>query len=162
MTNPPVDVLPAAFLHDEITGLANRPAWDRALAAEERRCRRYGQNVSVIVVDVDHLEAINESRGHSAGDEVLRRVARSLEHTSRESDVMARTGSDEFALLALDCGEPCLRVLVARVRRSLAEAGVEASVGGACRVPGTGLLDAWARADAAMYADKEHRHLGHV
>ena len=149
----------AEALRDGLTGLANRRAWDRALEAEERRCRRYGNHAAVVVVDVDELKAVNDSGGHGEGDKVLCRVARTLEATSRDSDVTARTGGDEFSILALDCAEPDLRVFVSRLRGALDEAGVHASIGGACRVAGTGLSDAWARADAAMYADKQRRNV---
>jgi len=145
-------------LHDSLTGLANRRAWDAALEAEERRCRRYAHHAAVVVVDVDELKALNDARGHGHGDDSLRKVAEALEATSRDSDLVARTGGDEFAILALDCGDPHLRVLTARVRRALDAAGVDASVGGACRIPGAGLPEAWAQADAAMYADKHRRH----
>lgn len=146
-------------LKDALTGLANRRAWDRAVEAEERRCRRYGHHAAVVVIDVDDLKGANDTGGHAAGDDLLRRLATVLQTTSRDSDLVARTGGDEFAVLALDCGEPHLRVLTARLRRALVEAGVGASVGGACRVPGATLSQAWADADAAMYADKYRRHV---
>jgi diguanylate cyclase len=146
-------------LHDGLTGLANRRAWVRAMEAEERRCRRYGTHAAVIVVDVDDLNGVNNGKGHAGGDHVLRNLATVLETMSRDSDVVARTGGDEFGVLALDCAEPHLRVLTSRVRRALADAGVGASVGGACRVPGFGLPQAWAEADAAMNADKHRRRV---
>lgn len=148
-------------LHDPLTGLANRRSWDRAVESEERRCRRYGHHAAVVVVDVDDLKGLNDTKGHGEGDQVLRDLARALEATSRESDLVARVGGDEFAVLALDCGEPHLRVFTSRLRRALDDARVGASVGGACRLPGAGLPEAWAQADAAMYADKYRRRVHH-
>ncbi len=142
---------------DALTGLANRRAWDRAIEAEERRHRRYGGTASVLVVDVDDLKQVNDSQGHLHGDLLLRLVAKVITSTSRDSDVVARTGGDEFAVLALNCDEPQLRVLVSRLRRALEDEGVNASVGGVCRGPSSGMAEAWAEADVVMFAEKTRR-----
>lgn len=144
-------------LVDPLTGACNRRAWDRALDAEDRRQRRYGGSAAVIVVDLDDLKRVNDSQGHLGGDLMLRLVADTLDATSRDSDVVARTGGDEFALLALDCEDDALGVLVGRVREALEATGVPASVGAACRKDGAGLAEAWAEADGNMYADKARR-----
>lgn len=142
---------------DALTGLANRRAWDRAIEAEERRHRRYGGAASVLVVDLDDLKRVNDSQGHLHGDLLLRLVSKVITSTSRDSDVIARTGGDEFAVLALNCDEPQLRVLVSRMRRALEEEGVNASVGGVCRSPSSGMAEAWAEADVVMLAEKTKR-----
>ena len=147
-------------LTDALTGLANRRAWDRALEVEERRRRRYGGTAAVIVVDLDDLKRVNDTQGHLHGDLLLRLVARIITDTSRESDVVARTGGDEFAVLALNCEEPQLRVLVSRLRKALDKEGVSASVGGACRRPSSGMAEAWAEADDVMFAEKTRRKSG--
>jgi diguanylate cyclase (GGDEF)-like protein len=144
-------------LTDALTGVSNRRAWDRALDAEEKRRRRYGGTAAVVVVDLDELKEINDTEGHLHGDLVLRLVARIIRETSRDSDVVARTGGDEFAVLALDVEEPQLKVLVGRMREALDREGVAASVGGACRRPASGMAEAWAEADDVMFAEKQ-RH----
>lgn len=144
-------------LTDALTGLANRRAWDRALEAEERRRRRYGGTAAVIVVDLDELKHVNDTKGHLHGDLLLRLVARVIEETSRESDIVARTGGDEFAVLALNCEEPHLRILLSRLRKGLEAEGVSASVGGACRRPSAGMSEAWAEADDIMFEEKSRR-----
>ena len=144
-------------LTDPLTGLANRRGWDRALEAEERRRRRYGGPASVIVVDLDELKHINDTQGHLSGDLLLKLVARVIRESSRESDFLARTGGDEFAVLALDCDEAQLHVLVDRLRESLQREGASASVGGACRRPSAGMAEAWAEADEVMFAEKTRR-----
>lgn len=146
-------------LTDALTGVANRRAWDRALEAEERRRRRYGGTAAVIVVDLDELKHINDSQGHLHGDLVLRLIARVIQQSSRDSDLVARTGGDEFAVLALNCEEPQLLVLVSRLRTALEAEGVSASVGGACRRPSTGMAEAWAEADDVMFHEKARRKL---
>ena len=147
-------------LTDALTSVGNRRAWDRAIEAEERRRRRYGGNASILVVDVDGLKEINDTQGHLGGDLLLRMTAGSLDTTSRDSDLVCRIGGDEFGVLALDCDNAHLRILVSRVRRALETQGVEASVGGATRKPGAGMEEAWAEADAAMYEDKASRGRG--
>lgn len=144
-------------LTDALTGVANRRAWDRALEAEERRRRRYGGTSAVIVVDLDELKHVNDTQGHLHGDLVLRMAARVIEQTSRESDLVARTGGDEFAVLVLNCEEPQLRVLLSRLRNALETEGVAASVGGACRRLSAGMAEAWAEADDMMFEEKTRR-----
>ncbi|HET7487594.1 MAG TPA: GGDEF domain-containing protein [Acidimicrobiales bacterium] len=147
-------------LTDALTGVANRRAWDRALEAEERRRRRYGGDAAVVVVDLDDLKRINDGQGHLHGDLLLRLVASIIRQTSRESDLVARTGGDEFAILALNCDEQDLAHLVDRLRTALGEEGVSASVGGACRRETTGIAEAWAEADDVMFEDKARRKAG--
>jgi diguanylate cyclase (GGDEF)-like protein len=144
-------------LTDALTGLANRRAWDRALEAEERRRRRYGGTAAIVVVDLDELKHINDTQGHLHGDLVLRLVARIIQDASRESDLVARTGGDEFAVLALNCEEPQLRILISRLRTALEADGVAASVGGACRRRSAGMAEAWAEADEVMFEEKTRR-----
>lgn len=144
-------------LTDSLTGLANRRAWDRALEAEEKRRRRYGGPAAVVIVDLDDLKKVNDSQGHLSGDLLLRLVGRVIADASRDSDVVARTGGDEFAVLALDCDGPQLGVLVSRLREALDVEGVAASVGGASRRPDAGMAEAWAEADEVMYAEKARR-----
>lgn len=146
-------------LTDALTGVANRRAWDRALGAEERRRRRYGGTAAIVVVDVDGLKQINDQEGHRHGDVLLQLVARIIKQTSRESDVVARIGGDEFAILALNCDEPELAVLVGRLRTALDDEGALASVGGACRRLSAGIADAWQEADGVMFEEKSRRKL---
>ena len=147
-------------LRDALTGLHNRRAWDRALESEERRQRRYGGTAAVIVIDLDELKEINDTQGHLHGDLLLQVVGRIIRDTSRESDVVARTGGDEFAVLAINCEEPQLKVLLSRLRDALAKEGVSASVGGACRREASGMSEAWAEADDVMFAEKQRRKKG--
>ena len=144
-------------LTDPLTGVANRRAWDRAVDLEERRLRRYGGQASIIVVDVDDLRVVNNSQGHLGGDLLLRMVAGTLVATSRESDVVARTGGDEFGILALDCDESRLEALLGRLRKALEEQGTPASVGGVCWRPSAGIEEVWAQADRVRYAEKSRR-----
>lgn len=85
---------------DALTGIANRRHFDRALERELRRARRSGQPVSLVFLDLDEFKLYNDSYGHTRGDEVLRRVAQTLDETFRRSgDLVARYGGEEFAVV---------------------------------------------------------------
>ena len=139
---------------DAQTELANRRAWDEHLAREEERCRRYGHPAAVLVIDLDGLKQVNDSAGHAAGDALIVQAARALRKAARESDIVARLGGDEFGILAVECDATGAQALLARTRQLLAEHLVRASVGLACRTPGSGLLGAWKSADQQMYSAK--------
>jgi diguanylate cyclase (GGDEF)-like protein len=84
---------------DPLTGLPNRRAFERALRREVERARRSGQGLVVAIFDVDHFKACNDRYGHPIGDRVLNEVARRLQAALRETDLVARWGGEEFAIL---------------------------------------------------------------
>jgi diguanylate cyclase (GGDEF)-like protein len=153
-------------LTDPLTRLANRRAFDRALAAGVAQGRRSGAALSLLILDVDHFKAYNDLHGHPAGDAVLVALGRVLrEAASRPADVAARIGGEEFALLLPDTTlDGALRV-AAKVHAALraqaiAHAGspaggrVTVSIGAALARPGESADAFVARADAAAYAAK--------
>jgi diguanylate cyclase len=140
---------------DALTGISNRRAWERTVALEEARCSRYGTPAGVVVVDLDGLKEINDTQGHPAGDTLLQATAAALASCVRESDTVARLGGDEFAVLAVESDAAATEALAARLRASLRDGGIAASVGVACRSPRDGLAAAATAADAAMYRAKE-------
>src|SRR5579871_5905575 len=80
---------------DALTGVANRRGIDERLADEWNRARRHGRSLSVILLDVDDLKAINDAQGHAAGDDLLRQVASELAALLRGTDLIGRRGGDE-------------------------------------------------------------------
>ena len=94
------DRLAALSQTDALTGLANRRALSSLLEREIRRSERYGTPVSLLLIDVDGLKQVNDNHGHSAGDRVLRGVADAITESLRDTDVGARWGGDEFAIVA--------------------------------------------------------------
>ncbi len=144
---------------DGLTGLANRREFETTLSREVGRAQRTGHPLSLVVVDVDHFKAINDSHGHLAGDEVLRSLARVLQGEVRDMDVVARYGGEEFVVVLPDCGLTDALRVGERVRAAVAVAtglpGVTVS-GGVATLPdhadtGVGLV---AAADEAMYSAK--------
>jgi diguanylate cyclase (GGDEF)-like protein len=140
---------------DPLTGLANRRAWRNALRAAEERCRRGAEPAVVAVIDLDDFKEINDTRGHAAGDAILDSLARTLRAAVRAGDTVARTGGDEFAVLAF--GTDAADVVAARLAAAIDEAGLRASIGAADRPSTGGLEEAWVLADEAMYASKARR-----
>ena len=142
---------------DRLTGLRNRRGWEAARSAEELRSQRYGSPVSVLVIDVDDLKGINDRAGHAAGDAALVACGRALQDACRPADTVARTGGDEFTVLAVECDAAAAVALARRARTLVRAAGAAASVGVAARRPQEGLQETWTRADQAMYRQKRNR-----
>jgi diguanylate cyclase (GGDEF)-like protein len=89
---------------DGLTGLGNRMALEERLTAEWSLCQRMGRPLSLLLADLDRFKSINDQHGHSAGDEILRRVAMALRNSVRACDFVARYGGEEFVVIAPDCG----------------------------------------------------------
>lgn len=143
-------------LRDGLTNVLNRRGWEHAMAAENERCRRYGNRATIVVVDVDGLKELNDTEGHAAGDVLLKTVGFSMLEWTRSSDTVARLGGDEFGALLTETREDKAMAAVDRLRRELGEAGVEVSIGVADN-RGRSLREAANLADERMYADKRAR-----
>lgn len=89
-------------LIDPLTNLHNRRYLDDALISEAARAKRRGSNLGVIMVDLDHFKKLNDSKGHDAGDQVLKIVSHALKKGVRKSDVVCRYGGEEFVILISD------------------------------------------------------------
>jgi diguanylate cyclase len=143
--------------NDVLTGIYNRRGWDRLLAAEESRCRRYGHSASVISVDLDNFKQINDQHGHTKGDAMLVDAARALTAATRDCDVVSRIGGDEFAVLAVQCDEHQCEALVSRINELLSQVNLGGSIGVAKRDPSKSLADAWVQSDQNMYLCKRDK-----
>lgn len=97
---------------DPVTKLPNRAAFNRRLADEIERARRYGRRFSLVLLDVDCFKSVNDQFGHPRGDQVLSEVARIVESSLRKSDAVFRYGGDEFAAICPETpGEAMVNVL---------------------------------------------------
>lgn len=86
-------------LTDKLTGVANRAGFDQRLNEEIERCKRYGSQLSLLMLDMDHFKHYNDAHGHLAGDEALAAAARTMQDICRPVDAIARYGGEEFAVI---------------------------------------------------------------
>jgi len=153
--------LRADAMTDSLTGLANYRSLSEGIEREIQRARRYGQPLSLIMVDLDHLKAINDEHGHDAGDDAIRLVAQVLKGAVRSFEIVARQGGDEFAVLLPNTGTQDAWRLAERLRNEVAGRTVHgvrlsASIGVASRdeahdLDAKGLVKA---SDEALYQAK--------
>jgi diguanylate cyclase len=152
-----LDAAESAALSDPMTGLGNRRSFERAVDREEARCARFGHRAGIMVLDLDGLKDTNDTWGHQAGDELLRRAGDTIRATLRSADQAFRIGGDEFALLLPEVTDEGLHGVYDRLGEALAAAGVAASVGSAIRQPAGNLQVCVREADAEMYERKRQR-----
>jgi diguanylate cyclase (GGDEF)-like protein len=114
-----VDRLRGMATSDGLTGLHNRRHFDARLSDELARARRYGTRLSLLLIDLDGLKPLNDRYGHEAGDEALRNIARALNTVCRATDIVARVGGDEFAVLAPFTSADVAVELAARLRAAI-------------------------------------------
>jgi diguanylate cyclase (GGDEF)-like protein len=151
---------------DGLTGLSNRGVLEDRLPREWEACKRRGIPLAVVLSDLDHFKSINDTHGHSAGDEVLRQAASTLARAVRASDLVARYGGEEFVVVAPDCELGPALGLAERFRAAIdeleivehgARIPVTTSVGVAAfqDLSGTTPSELFRRADEALYRAKE-------
>jgi diguanylate cyclase (GGDEF)-like protein len=152
------DALVALSRTDPLTGLGNALAFERQLEQETSRAARYGEPLSLLVVDVDRLKAINDRCGHRAGSRALQAVGRALRTGGRATDLSARVGGDEFALLAPNTSRTAAAALAERIRALVAENGDGLTVSLGVATLETGRASdsrvLWDGADGALYEAK--------
>jgi diguanylate cyclase (GGDEF)-like protein len=145
--------LEAVARTDDLTGLANRRAWDEHLPRELSRAARDGRPLCVAMLDLDRFKQYNDERGHQAGDRLLKQVSGAWREMLRPSDMLARYGGEEFGLVLPNCPIEKGIEVVERLR--------EYSVGGQTCSAGIAAWDGEEppealvrRADAALYEAK--------
>ena len=122
---------------DKLTGLYNRVKLDSALAFELYRANRTNENVSIVVIDIDHFKQINDSYGHVFGDKMLKHIGETIRGSVRALDSLGRWGGEEFFIIL-----PCTHVdgayaLATKIRKNIENSPLEninmtASLGVAC------------------------------
>ncbi len=145
-------LLEVAALTDGLTGASNRRAWDAAVVDHWEQGTT-GAGTVVALLDLDHFKAYNDSLGHLAGDELLRACVTAWQQQLRATDVLARWGGEEFAVLLRSCAPGDAAQVLDRLRAAV-PGGCTVSVGAAHTPAGQTLDDAVHRADAALYRAK--------
>jgi diguanylate cyclase (GGDEF)-like protein/PAS domain S-box-containing protein len=150
--------------HDPLTGAHNRRHFEREISDQVGRARRYGERAAVLFIDVDGLKKINDAHGHKAGDRALKEIASAAKRRLRETDVLARIGGDEFAVLLPYADAQQADAISEDLRRATRATEIKlhdgttlslsASVGFALVDRGTNSDEILAQADRAMYEDK--------
>lgn len=150
-------------LRDPLTDTGNRVAMDQTLQREIDMSRRHLQPLSLLMLDIDHFKRINDTHGHSAGDEVLRAVAASIKGQLRNVDMVFRYGGEEFLILLSNTGREAAAMVGERLRFAtqakeyLADGkSIELTVSLGCStlLPGESAESLLRRADSALYVAK--------
>ncbi len=110
---------------DGLTGIANRRRFDEALSLEYARHARSGAELSLILLDIDHFKAFNDTYGHIAGDDCLRQIGRVIaESAARPADLTARYGGEEFACILPETDHIGAVIIAERIRRAIQSLGI--------------------------------------
>ncbi|MBT4864051.1 MAG: GGDEF domain-containing protein [Planctomycetaceae bacterium] len=147
---------------DTLTGLANRTALLERIEAELNRGRRKGSPLSVAYIDCDHFKQINDQHGHAVGDRVLEQTATAMKKSTRNYDLVARTGGDEFVIVLPETAAEETRIVIGRIQDDLSQLmrdnnwDVSFSIGAVTFVEfPSSAADAVHAADELMYAVKQ-------
>jgi diguanylate cyclase len=157
-----IDSLVNLSSRDALTGLANRRAFEMALAREIDRVARSGEPALLLGVDIDHFKKVNDNWGHNAGDQVLKAVASALIDSVRPMDLVARVGGEEFAIILPNCAASFGQTVAERVRRRVErmpvaispqqQVEVTISIGGA-------FAPQWVRSTPALWVERADQQL---
>jgi diguanylate cyclase (GGDEF)-like protein/PAS domain S-box-containing protein len=158
------EVLAHRAAHDPLTGLANRAELEHRLQGALHHAIASGEPLSVAYLDVDGFKPVNDSHGHAAGDDLLRRVAEALRGQVRDGDLIARVGGDEFVVVLPGVDRSAARATAERIRLQLAQpmaidgpaepVRVTASIGLAWAVASHTVASLLRDADQALYEAK--------
>ena len=158
-----VDALVDLSSRDALTGLANRRAFEMALAREVDRVARNGEPALLLAVDIDHFKRVNDSHGHGAGDQVIRAVAAALVDSVRPMDLVARVGGEEFAIILPNCASAFGQTVAERVRRRVERMPVALGPGGQQLMVtislGGAFAPQWVRSTPSLWQERADQQL---
>ncbi len=157
-----IDGLCALSSRDALTGLANRRHFESVLARELDRVARAGEPALLLMLDIDHFKRVNDSRGHVAGDLVIRAVADALMQCVRPMDTVARVGGEEFAIALPNCPPAFGPMVAERVRARVERCVVDTGLGEPLRVTisiGGAFAPQWVRSNLALWMERADKQL---
>jgi two-component system cell cycle response regulator len=151
---------------DELTGLYNRRFFSDSLNHEVTRAGRYKTDLALCIIDIDHFKRVNDTWGHSAGDLVLKEIARILQEAARKTDIPCRYGGEEFAVILTHTESEGARIFSERFRKQIAAHGFKINdttffVTVSCGIfsfnhdPDLSSIQLFEHADKALYQAKE-------
>jgi len=146
--------------HDPLTELLNRRAFEEILQTEASRAERYAEPLALVMLDIDHFKAVNDTYGHGTGDRLLVALTGLVAGRLRGADTMARWGGEEFMIILPRTDRTGARELAEDLRRAVAQADfpvpdrITVSLGVEAHQKGDGLKDLTKRVDDALYAAK--------
>ena len=146
---------------DALTGVLSRRELESRMAIEFARCRRHGRPCALVILDIDLFKQVNDTRGHAAGDEMLRTLGAILTRELRADDIVGRFGGDEFVVVMPEIGEAQACQVARRLGRRAREHGISLSMGGACWPQHVAQPeDLFERADQRLYEVKRQGRSG--
>jgi diguanylate cyclase (GGDEF)-like protein len=158
-----LDVCEEAAFTDHLTGLANRRRFERQLDREVGRVQRFERPFTLLMIDIDSFKNVNDSFGHDAGDEAIRRIAKVLSEGTRGIDLAARIGGEEFAVLLVETSRDGGSEVAERLRTAIKsleipKAGRVTASFGVAECPGDAQTsaDILKAADIALYEAKRN------
>ena len=157
-----VDGLCDLSSRDPLTGLANRRQFETALAREIDRVARVGEPSLLIVADIDHFKAINDTHGHVSGDTVIRAVAECLQECVRPMDLVARVGGEELAVILPNCPPAFGQTVAERIRHRIAQRQIHLLDGSMTSVTvsiGGAFAPQWVRSSVILWSERADQQL---
>lgn len=145
-----------AFI-DPLTGVLNRAGWVDRLAQIDAQTLSTKDDAAIVVLDLDFLKVVNDTRGHAAGDELLRRTAQTISSVLRSTDAVGRLGGDEFGVVIQHATPALAAALLGRLKQALAQVDIKISVGMALRSEAGSLKKTVHLADERMYQEKRRK-----
>lgn len=147
---------------DQLTGIYNRHKFEQLLCLERERSRRFGQQLSLILIDIDHFKVINDTYGHDTGDEILKHLVEIIQDNIRKIDIFARWGGEEFLVLTPDTDLDNIQILAEKLRLAVQKADfsnsshITISQGVATFKNEDTFEDIFKRVDKGLYWAKKH------
>ena len=155
------DQLRQAAIKDELTGLFNRHYFESIIEEQTQHANRYQEQLSMLLLDLDHFKQVNDTWGHPVGDELLKLTANTVSKTIRESDILIRFGGEEFAVLMPRTSLDGALLVAEKIRsaienKPLATVGIRTvSIGAAERMKAESFRHWYRRLDGALYQAKQ-------
>jgi len=150
---------------DALTGIDNRMCYDETITREIAKARRHNNELSLLIIDIDHFKTFNDKYGHIVGDKVLKTVAKELKNTLRNTDQLFRYGGEEFAVILSSTQADMAHDIAERLRFAISQLALEhvdeilsltISIGNSAYHKGDTSLSLFKKADDALYLAKNN------